>query len=140
MHRFMRFSYKVSPAMLLCAMFSGVPAPSVAQTGTAAAAPAAASVPAIYVSEFEVTDPEGIKPYSAGVDATFAPFGGRYIVRGGTVASLEGGATKRVVMIQFPSMERARAWYDSPAYRALRPIRHQSATSKVFIVNGVAQP
>ncbi|WP_189611029.1 DUF1330 domain-containing protein [Pigmentiphaga litoralis] len=121
-------------------MLSITPAASMAQAVTSSQATTAAPVTAIYVSEFEVTDPEGIKPYSAGVDATFAPFGGRYIVRGGTVASLEGGATKRVVMIQFPSMEQARAWYDSPAYRALRPIRHQSATSKVFIVNGVTQP
>jgi uncharacterized protein (DUF1330 family) len=96
-----------------------------------------ALAPAIYVSEFEVTDPEGIKPYSAAVDATFAPFGGRYVVRGGKVASLEGEPTRRIVMIEFPSMEQARAWYDSPAYRAIRPIRQRSATSHVFIVQGV---
>lgn len=98
--------------------------------------PPALSRPGIYVSEFEVTDAEGIKAYSAGVDATFEPFGGHYIVRGGTVVSLEGAPTKRIVMIEFPSLAQAQAWYDSSAYRALRPIRHRTATSKVFIVEG----
>lgn len=100
---------------------------------------ASAGKPAIYMSEFELTDAEGIKPYSAAVDATFAPFGGRYIVRGGKSTALEGQPTKRMVMIEFPSMEQAQAWYDSPAYRAIRPIRHKSAVSRVFIVEGVAR-
>ena len=96
-----------------------------------------AKPPAFYISEFEVTDAEGIRPYSAAVESTFAPFGGRYVVRGGQVTSLEGEATKRIVMIAFPSVEQAQAWYDSPAYRAIRPIRHRSAKSKVFIVEGL---
>jgi quinol monooxygenase YgiN/uncharacterized protein (DUF1330 family) len=99
------------------------------------AAPSA-SGPAIYVSEFEVTDPEGMKPYSAGVDATFKPFGGRYLVRGGQVETREGTPSKRIVMIEFPSMERAQAWYDSPAYVALRPIRQKASTARVYIVQG----
>ena len=93
--------------------------------------------PAFYISEFEVTDPEGIRPYSAAVESTFTPFGGRYVVRGGQAKALEGEATKRIVMIAFPSFEQAQAWYDSPAYRAIRPIRHQSAKSRVFIVEGL---
>lgn len=98
--------------------------------------PSAAKPPGIYISEFEVTDPEGIRPYSAAVDATFAPFGGRYAVRGGQVTSLEGEPTKRIVMIVFPSLQQAQAWYDSPAYAAIRPIRQRSTKSKVFIVEG----
>jgi len=93
--------------------------------------------PAFYISEFEVTDPEGILPYSAAVESTFTPFGGRYVVRGGQAKALEGEATKRIVMIAFPSFEQAQAWYDSPAYRAIRPIRQQSAKSRVFIVEGL---
>lgn len=95
---------------------------------------------AFYISEFEVTDREGIKPYSAQVDATFAPFGGHYAVRGGQTVSLEGEAPKRIVVIAFPSLEQAQAWYDSPAYRAIRPIRHRSANSRVYIVEGPANP
>lgn len=96
--------------------------------------------PAFYVSEFEVTDPEGIRPYSAAVESTFAPFGGRYVVRGGQVTSLEGEATKRIITIAFPSVDQARAWYESSAYQAIRPIRHQSAKSKVYIVEGLPTP
>ncbi len=94
---------------------------------------------AIYVAEFEVTDMEGIKPYSASVESTFAPFGGRFIVRGGRLVSQEGAATKRIVMIEFPSFEQAQAWYDSAAYTELRKIRHRTATSKVFTVEELAR-
>jgi len=100
------------------------------------AQPASPKPPGLYVSEFEVTDAEKIRPYSAQVESTFVPFGGRWVVRGGQVKSLEGEPTKRVVVIAFPSLEQAQAWYDSPAYGAIRPIRHQNAKSKVFIVEG----
>jgi uncharacterized protein (DUF1330 family) len=95
--------------------------------------------PAFYISEFELSDPEGIKPYSQRVEATFAPFTGRYVVRGGQTASLEGDQPKRIVMIAFDSMAQAQAWYDSPAYRAIRPIRLQSAKSRVYLVEGAPE-
>jgi uncharacterized protein (DUF1330 family) len=103
----------------------------------AQAQPAGARAGAYYISEFEVTDMEGIRPYSAAVESTFTPFGGRYVVRGGKVASLEGNPARRVIMIAFPSMEQAQAWYDSPAYREILPIRHRSANSRVFILQGM---
>ena len=96
--------------------------------------------PAFYISEFEVNDPEGIKPYSQQVEATFAPFTGRYVVRGGQSASLEGDQPKRIVVIDFDSMTQAQAWYDSAAYRAIRPIRLQSAKSRVYVVEGAPEP
>jgi uncharacterized protein (DUF1330 family) len=108
-------------------------------TVTAQTQPAGgARAPAYYIAEFELTDPEGIRPYSAAVESTFTPFGGRYVVRGGKVTSLEGAPAKRMIMIAFPSLERAQAWYDSPAYRNILPIRHKSATSRVFIMDGFA--
>ena len=94
---------------------------------------------AYYVSEFELRDLEGIKPYSQQVEATFTAFSGRYLVRGGQTASLEGDETKRIVMIAFDSMALAQAWYDSPAYLAIRPIRLKSANSRVFIVEGAPE-
>jgi uncharacterized protein (DUF1330 family) len=108
-------------------------------TVTAQTQPAGgARASAYYIAEFELTDPEGIRPYSAAVESTFTPFGGRYVVRGGKVTSLEGAPAKRMIMIAFPSLERAQAWYDSPAYRNILPIRHKSATSRVFIMDGFA--
>jgi uncharacterized protein (DUF1330 family) len=99
---------------------------------------AAASKPrAFYISEFVVTDREGIKPYSAQVESTFVPFGGRYIVRGGKISQLEGEGPKGgMVVIEFDSVEKAQAWYHSPAYAKLMPIRHKTAISRVYIVDG----
>jgi len=99
---------------------------------------AVVSTPAYYIAEFEVNNAEGIRPYSAAVESTFMPFGGRYVVRGGKVSSLEGVPAKRVIMIAFPSIEQVQAWYDSAAYRAILPIRHNSANSRVFIMEGLA--
>lgn len=126
-------------AMLAAVILSAAPMQALhAQTPAPTASTAAtASAPAYYVSEFELTDAEGIRPYSARVDATFAPFGGRYLVRGGKVDSREGQPSKRIVMIGFPSLAQAQAWYDSPAYREIMPIRHRSATSRVYIVEGM---
>jgi uncharacterized protein (DUF1330 family) len=60
-------------------------------------------------------------------------------VRGGKVEGVEGTAPKdRFVVIAFDSVEKARAWENSAAYEAIKPIRHTSATSRVFIVEGVA--
>ena len=60
-------------------------------SGVRAQGPASqAKPPAYYISEFELIDAEGIRPYSAAVESTFAPFGGRYAARGGKVVSLEG--------------------------------------------------
>lgn len=107
-------------------------------TSAQAQAPSApVKPPAYYVSEFELTDPEGIRPYSAVVESTFTPFGGKYAVRGGKVSSLEGEPSKRVIMIVFPSLEQAQAWYDSPRYREIMPIRQNSARSRVFIMEGL---
>jgi len=103
--------------------------------GAKAQAPKA-QPPAYYIAEFELTDPEGIRPYSAAVESTFAPFGGKYAVRGGKVDSLEGEPMRRVIMIAFPSFAQAQAWYASPSYKEIMPIRHSSAKSRTFIMEG----
>ncbi|WP_160106564.1 DUF1330 domain-containing protein [Pseudomonas izuensis] len=105
------------------------------------AAQAAAVPPHVYyVAEFEVTDPEGIKPYSANVESTFKPYGGHFIVRGGRTISLEGDAPKRRrVVIEFDSVEKAQAWYNSPEYTELRKIRQRSAKADVYLIEGVVE-
>ena len=124
----------------LLALIAGLSIGAIPASATQSQERAAATPRAFYISEFEVTDPEGMKPYSARVASTFEPFGGRYIVRGGTIATLEGkGPQNRVVVIEFDSMEKARAWYDSPAYAQLKPIRFRSARSNVYLVEGTAK-
>lgn len=94
--------------------------------------------PAYYIADFKVTDREGIKPYSAAVEGTFKPFGGRFIVRGADPIPLEGEAPKgRLVVIAFDSLEKAKAWYISAAYKALRPMRQKSGVSNIYILEGL---
>jgi uncharacterized protein (DUF1330 family) len=67
------------------------------------------------------------------------PFHYHFVVRSSKVQALEGDAPKsRIVIIAFDSAEKAREWYDSPAYAAIRPIRQSAAKSRVFIVEGLA--
>jgi uncharacterized protein (DUF1330 family) len=98
--------------------------------------------PVYLISEADViTDPTGVKEYGAKVLETLAPFNGHYhfVVRGGKTESLDGDAPpKGIVVIAFDSSEQARAWYDSPAYAAIRPIRQAAVKGRMFIVEGVA--
>jgi uncharacterized protein (DUF1330 family) len=95
--------------------------------------------PAGYVvAEVDVTDPAMFQKYGEKVPGTVAAYNGHYIIRGGKTLSVEGDAPKRFVVIQFESMEKAKAWEDSPEYSAIKPIRHSSAKSRVFIAEGVA--
>jgi uncharacterized protein (DUF1330 family) len=83
--------------------------------------------------------PATLQKYGAKVPETLAPFNGQYIIRGGKTTSLEGEPPKTfVVMIAFESMEKAQAWYDSPAYDAIKPIRQSATRSRLFIAEGVA--
>ena len=95
--------------------------------------------PGYVIAEVDVHDPATFQKYGEKVPGTLAPFNAHYFVRGGKIEAVEGQAPKdRFVVIAFDSVEKARAWENSPAYEAIKPIRHSSATSRVFIVAGVA--
>lgn len=89
-----------------------------------------------WVAHVTVEDPAGYESYRAGVPAAVAEFGGRFLVRGGMQEVAEGSARPRTVVIEFPSVEAARACYDSAAYRALIPLRRASAAADLVIVAG----
>ena len=73
------------------------------------------------------------------IPGTLAPFNGRYIVRGGNPQVVEGDPpSQRIVVIAFDSVAKAKAWEDSPAYEAIKPIRHSAAKSRICIVEGLA--
>lgn len=111
------------------------------ETYAIAAEISSAARPAYYVAEFEITDAQAMKPYSAKVASTFKPYGGDFLVRGGKYFPLEGNAPKRKrVVIEFPSIEKAMAWYNSPEYLTLREIRQHSAITDVYVVEGVIRP
>jgi uncharacterized protein (DUF1330 family) len=98
------------------------------------------TAPGYVVAEVEVHDAATFQKYGAQVPDTLKPFGGHYLVRGGRIEGVEGQAPKdRIVVLAFDSVEKARDWENSAAYEAIKPIRHSSATSRVFIVEGVGQ-
>jgi uncharacterized protein (DUF1330 family) len=95
--------------------------------------------PAYIVAEVEVTDPANMQKYGEKVPETLAPFNHHYVVRSNKIQALEGEPPKGgVVVIAFDSAEKARAWYESPAYASIRPIRQSAAKSRIFIVEGIA--
>lgn len=92
--------------------------------------------PGYIVAEIEVTDPAVMKRYGEGVAETLAPFRHHYVVRGGKPQPLEGEPPRGVVVIAFDSVARAREWYESPAYRALIPLRQSGSKGRIFLVEG----
>jgi uncharacterized protein (DUF1330 family) len=79
------------------------------------------------------------KEYGPKVPATLQPFGGRYLVRGGKLMSLEGEAPSRFVIIEFDSMQNALNWYRSPRYQKLIPLRQEASKSTLFIADGASK-
>ncbi len=94
---------------------------------------------AVYlIVEVEVTDPTEYAEYIKLVPPTIVAFGSRYLVRGGHAELLEGDyPPKRMVVLEFPSTERARAWLESPEYRPVHDIRHRAAGTRMVLVEGV---
>jgi uncharacterized protein (DUF1330 family) len=94
---------------------------------------------AYVIADLEVKDPVKFEQYRPMAAETIARHGGRYLVRGGQVESLEGGwSPKRVVVLEFPSMEQAKRWYHSPDYAPALELRKAACVSRVVMVEGVA--
>lgn len=91
------------------------------------------------VAEISVHDVEGYKAYVAAVTPLVAKFGGTYLVRGGQALDKEGAPVAgRIVILEFPSLSAAEAFYNSPDYQAVLPLRLKTATSRVYYVEGYA--
>lgn len=95
-------------------------------------------MPAYIIVEIEVTDPVGYEKYKNLAGATVEKYGGKYIVRGGKTEVLEGDwEPKRIVVLEFPSADRAKAWLNSEEYREPRKMRHATARTNMILVEGV---
>jgi uncharacterized protein (DUF1330 family) len=95
-------------------------------------------VPAYVINDLEITDPQRFEEYKRLSPATLAAFGGRYLARGGEVTSLEGvWQPRRLVVLEFPSVERAQAWLNSPEYAPARRLRQVSANSRMVLIEGM---
>ena len=100
--------------------------------------PATASMPAYVVVQIAVHDPERYERYKALAQSSVAAYDGRYIVRGGPTTTLEGTwAPRRLVILEFPSVERAHAWWASPEYAEGKALRQACAESELLVVEGV---
>ncbi|MFJ7202536.1 DUF1330 domain-containing protein [Streptomyces sp. NPDC098789] len=76
--------------------------------------------------------------YIEEIQATMDPFGGAFLVHGTTPEVLEGPFPGTVVLISFPDLDRARAWYASPAYQEILPLRTRHMPGEVVLLDGVA--
>ena len=93
--------------------------------------------PAYLIAHIEVQDPVVFDEYRSRVVPILQAFGGRYLVRGGAKETLEGEQQRRrLVVIEFPSMDAARAFYHSPAYAPVLRLRLDSASSDVVLAEG----
>ena len=93
---------------------------------------------AYLIADVEVVNEAAYAEYRRRFDEILSPFGGRILVVGGTPVPLEGAwLPKRLVVLAFPDMERARSWYASPEYAEIAPIRRDHAqTHFVALVDG----
>jgi uncharacterized protein (DUF1330 family) len=96
-------------------------------------------VAAYIIADVTVTDPAAMEEYRKRVPATLARYGGRFVVRGGAHQSVEGDwKPTRLVVLEFPSMEQAKRWYDSEEYREPKAMRLRAGRTNLVMVDGVA--
>lgn len=92
---------------------------------------------AYVIVDIEVTDPDGYEEYKKLAPAAVQLYGGRYIARGGPNEILEGNwKANRLVILEFESVEKAKAWLNSPEYAPARALRHKYAKTNMVVVAG----
>ena len=98
-------------------------------------------MPAYVIVDINVTDPVGYEDYKRQASDTVFEYGGEYIVRGGKTEVLEGDwQPNRIVVLRFPSMDRAKEWLTCEEYREPRKLRHKTAKTNMVVVEGLDQP
>ena len=95
-------------------------------------------MPAYVIARVNVTDPDKYKGYTALTPAAIAKNGGKFLVRGGPVVTMEGDdESRRIVVLEFDTVEAAKAFYVSPEYREARDARENAADFQMIVVEGV---
>ncbi len=93
---------------------------------------------AYIIADVEITDPARYAEYIKVVPETIARYGGRFVVRGGRAETLEGSwSPRRIVVLEFPTFERAKEWWASDEYHAPRALRQSASISSLIVVQGV---
>ena len=95
-------------------------------------------MPAYVIVETDIHDPEQYEQYKAASPAAVARGGGRFVVRGGELAVLEGDwEPARLVVLEFEDLEAAKRWYESAEYQAAKQLRDGAANLRMVAVEGI---
>ena len=89
---------------------------------------------AYIVAEIDVTDPAGYESYKKMASDSIQRHGGKFLARGGRTVALEGDKPKRIVVIEFPSVEAAEKFYHSPDYQAAVKARQKASKGRLYVV------
>ena len=93
---------------------------------------------AYIIGDINITDPVRYEDYKKLTQATLEPYGGKFVVRGGKRTVLEGGwESGRIVVLEFPSVEKAQAWYSGDVYAPAKAIRQSTSQGKFVLVEGI---
>ena len=93
---------------------------------------------AYVIADIDITDAKLFDEYRQLVPPTIAEYGGRFLVRGGAIAPLEGDwSPSRIVILEFPDSRRAKEWLDSPGYAGARRMRQKASSANIIVVEGV---
>lgn len=94
-------------------------------------------MPAYIIGRVTITDPDRYSQYMQATPEVIAKFGGKFIVRGGDKVILEGeDESARIVILEFPSMERAQSFFSSPEYQRAKSLRAGAAEAQFIALDG----
>jgi uncharacterized protein (DUF1330 family) len=95
-------------------------------------------MPAYIIVEIDIHDTSLYGQYKKLVPSSIAAYGGKYLARGGACEILEGNwLPKRLVILEFESMARAKQWWESPEYSDAKGLRHKCASTKMIVTEGL---
>ncbi len=94
-------------------------------------------MPAYIIVEVEVHNPKEYEDYKKLTPLSLVNYQGKFIVRGGKTETLEGGwSPQRIVVLEFPTLELAKAWWASEEYAPAKALRQRTATTKMIAIDG----
>ena len=98
-------------------------------------------MPAYIIVQIDIKDPGTYERYKVLAPPSIKAYNGKYIARGGRTETLEGSwAPSRLVLLEFPDMDAARAWANSPEYAEAKALRQSAADAEMLLVEGLAVP
>ncbi|HEY5690065.1 MAG TPA: DUF1330 domain-containing protein [Cyclobacteriaceae bacterium] len=96
-------------------------------------------MPAYIIVDVEITDPVEYEEYKKHTPGSLVPFDGKFLARGSTVETLEGDwKPGRLVILEFPTLEKAKAWWNSPEYTPAKLIRQRASNTKMIVADGIS--